>query len=243
MPLIVGGAILGGSVLSGLGAKAGAKEATAGQIEAARIGQETTREQMAQQEYMWQQGREDIQPFREAGLRGLGMYESMAYSPFQFSLENDPIYKQQLAEQTKAIERSGAARGGLTGGGTLRSLRDATAAELSSAYARQYGQYRDELNTMGALAGIGQSATQGLGTLGAQYGSTMGQIGAAGGAAQAQAAANIGQINAAGTQGMYGAIGSGLSSLGMMYGMGGFGGGNDNYYGPQYNSMGNEWGA
>jgi hypothetical protein len=228
MPLMIGGAILGGSLLSGLGGKKAAEAGATGQRDAAAITQQTTREQMALQTRMWEQGREDVAPYKEAGERGLGLYELAAYSPFEFNLEQDPIYKTQLAEQTKALERSGAAKGGLLSGGTLRDLRNATASELTSAYQRQYGARQDEINRFGALAGIGQGASQTLGSLGSQFSSTMGQIGMAGGQVQAQAASNIGQINAAGTQGMYGSVGQGLSSLGMMYGMGGFSGGGYN---------------
>ena len=211
--------MLAGAAISAFGANSAADSAADGQRDAANISQTTAREQMALQTRMWEQGREDLAPYQEAGNRGLGLYELAAYSPFQFDLASDSVYKTQMEEATKAIERSGAARGGLTGGGTLRSLRDATASEVSSAYWRQYGARQDELNRFGALAGIGQGAAQTLGSLGGSYSGSMAQIGVNAGNNAANAASNIGQINAAGTSGMYNSIGQGLSSIGMMYGM------------------------
>lgn len=215
----IAGAVVAGSALSAYGASQGGKKAAKGQEKAAELSLQGTREQLALQKEMWEQGREDVAPWREAGLRGLSLYEMASYSPFEFNLEQDPIYQKQLEEQTKTLERSAAAKGGLLSGGTLRDLREATASELSAAYGRQYGQYQDTLNRYGAIAGIGMGANQTLGSLGAQYGTNMAQIGAAGTEAQSQAAANIGAINAASTQGMYGAIGQGMSSFGMMYGL------------------------
>ena len=51
----------------------------------------------------------------------------------KFDPTQDPMFASRIAEQTKAIERSGAAKGGLLGGGTLASLREMTAGEMGAA--------------------------------------------------------------------------------------------------------------
>ena len=186
-----------------------------------------------------------MQPWMQAGQRGLQGLESMMgqqapafnYAGRDVSdLSQDPLYAQRIAEQTQALERSGAARGGLLGGGTISSLRDMTANEMGQAYSRnvnqeqsdyqravsdwdrEYGVRQDQMNRYADLSGVGHNQSQALGAAGQQFAANAGNImGQAGRDAQ-QSAANLGQIGAASTAGQYGAWGSAASGLASLAG-------------------------
>ena len=127
----------------------------------------------------YDQTREDFEPWRQAGIQGLGQYQDRLNQPvpeFQFKLEDDPIYQFQLAESQKATERGMAARGYNNSGNVLQELsRDAIgqAGNQDQAYNRQlrtsqtnYGRNLDRTNQYGNLAGVGQTATQSVSAAG-----------------------------------------------------------------------------
>jgi len=128
----------------------------------------------------YDQTREDFEPWRQAGIQGLGQYQDRLNQPvpeFQFKLEDDPIYQFQLAESQKATERGMAARGYNNSGNVLQELsRDAIGQAgkyQDQAYNRQlgtsqtnYGRNLDRTNQYGNLAGVGQTATQSVSAAG-----------------------------------------------------------------------------
>ena len=128
----------------------------------------------------YDQTREDFEPWRQAGIQGLGQYQDRLNQPvpeFQFKLEDDPIYQFQLAESQKATERGMAARGYNNSGNVLQELsRDAIGQAgkyQDQAYNRQlgtsqtnYGRNLDRTNQYGNLAGVGQTATQSVASAG-----------------------------------------------------------------------------
>jgi hypothetical protein len=121
------------------------------------------------------------------------------YSPFYKS----PGYQFRMDEGTRAFERSAAAKGKLMSGGLLRELTSYGQGLASS-------EFNSYANRLASMAGIGQTATQYTGQLGAsaagQYGATSGQLSQtimSGG--QAQASGYIGSSNAL-MQGYAGAI-------------------------------------
>ena len=134
-----------------------------------------------------------------------------------------PGYDFRFQEGVNALDKSAAARGKLFSGGYGRELQRYGQGLATS----EFGNYA---NRLASLAGIGQSATQYGGQLGAQAGSQVGQSAAnigqsimAGGTAQAS---GIVGANNAWQQGIGGAInslGSGIQNFGAQQGWwGGF---------------------
>ncbi len=125
-----------------------------------------------------------------------------------------PGYQFRFDEGQRAIERSGAARGGLMSGGMGREL-----TRYGQGFAS--GEFNNYANRLASLAGIGQTATNATGQLGSntagQFGSTSGglaQTVMSGGQAQAEGMVGAGNAWASGIQGAAGAIGSGIQQYG-----------------------------
>lgn len=122
----------------------------------------------ALQREMYEQGREDLQPWREAGMRALPQLERMIRQgpgqpfqgpaaldprrfafdarPYQFtppspeSLANDPGYQFRVRSGQQALEGSAAARGGLLSGGAMRGLTEFGQQLGSQEYQQAYGR-------------------------------------------------------------------------------------------------------
>jgi hypothetical protein len=176
--LISGGAALAGGALRARGASRAAEtQAVAAERAAER----------ASQLYgdIYQQQREDIAPWREAGEEALGELTGLVQPemerPFaREDFEADPGYQFRLEEGQKALERSAAARGGVLSG---RSAKEAVrygqglgAQEYGAAFNRFQAERTGRFNRLASLAGIGQTATglqaQATGQYGAMAGSS-----------------------------------------------------------------------
>jgi hypothetical protein len=122
----------------------------------------------ALQERMFEQGREDVAPWREAGMRALPQLEQLIRQgpgqpfqgpaaldprrfafdarPYQFtppspeSLANDPGYQFRLRSGQQALEGSAAAKGGLLSGGAMRGLTEFGQQLGSQEYQQAYGR-------------------------------------------------------------------------------------------------------
>jgi hypothetical protein len=181
---------IGGSAL--LGASA-AKSAASTQAAAADRAAELQNQQ-------FQQTREDLAPYRAAGVNALGKLEGMAdytmFGPEQFS--RDPGYGFRLAEGQKALDRQAAARGGLISGGALKAAQRYGQEMGSQEYTNAFNRYQIERNAkLGpyqSLAGVGQTTANQLGQFGATNAANVGNL-MTGGAA-AQAAGQVGMANA-----------------------------------------------
>jgi hypothetical protein len=110
----------------------------------------------------------------------------------------DPGYAFRLGEGLKAIERSAAARGGLLSGRTGKSLerfgQDYGSQEYNNAFNRYYSERANALNPLQSLAGVGQTATNQIGTAAGNYATNAGNLMTSG--AAAQAAGQVGAANA-----------------------------------------------
>ena len=153
---------------------------------------------VSQQQY--EQTREDLAPYRAAGVKALGKLEGMAdytlFGPEQFS--KDPGYGFRLAEGQKALDRQAAARGGFISGGALKAAQRYGQEMGSQEYTNAFNRYQIERNAkLGpyqSLAGVGQTTANQLGQFGAANAANVGNL-MTGGAA-AQAAGYVGQANA-----------------------------------------------
>ena len=104
-----------------------------------------------------------LHPYMQSGAQGTGRldevtgkggrYESMMDEKFAFDPASDPSYQFVLDQGMKAIQKSAAARGGLQGGGTLRSLTKFAAGHASKEYANQFDRFQTDRNNRGKLLG------------------------------------------------------------------------------------------
>jgi hypothetical protein len=109
----------------------------------------------------------------------------------------DPGYAFRLGEGQKALERSAAARGGLISGGALKAAtrygQDMGSQEYQNAFNRYQTNRSNQLQPLGNLMSMGQSAASNQGTAAGNYGTNAGQAYMAGG--QATAAGQLGVGN------------------------------------------------
>jgi len=182
---------IGGSALLGASASRSAAKTQASAADRAA--------QLQQQQY--EQTREDLAPYRAAGVSALGKLEGMAdYTPFSMdTFSRDPGYGFRLAEGQKALDRQAAARGGLISGGALKAAQrygqDMGSQEYTNAFNRYQIERNAKLGPYQSLAGVGQTTANQLGQFGAANAANVGNL-MTGGAA-AQAAGRVGAANAA----------------------------------------------
>lgn len=141
---------------------------------------------------MFDQTRADLGPWREAGKSAL---DQLMHGNFK----TDPGYEFRQSEGEKAINRAAAARGGWDSGAALKSL---------TRYNQDYasGEYGNWWNRLAGLAGIGQTATNQTGVLGA--GATNQSNDALTSGASARGAGSVGAANA-----ITGGVASGINLI------------------------------
>lgn len=178
-------AIAGGAVLGAIVTSNASSNATRAQSDAARDANST-------QLSMYNQTREDQQPWRQAGQGALTrLTDNNIFGEKGF--EADPGYQFRMSEGMKAINSNAAARGAYNSGATLKALarygQNFATNEYNNVYNRQY-------NRLSSLAGFGQTANNQVGNAGANYANQMGSIyGAQGNAAAANSIAQGNAIN------------------------------------------------
>lgn len=197
-------AAVGASVVTGIMGANAASDAASSQARSARDAQ-------GLQQRQYDQTRADQAPWREAGGRALTQMEDPNFQK-SFTMADyqaDPGYAFRLAEGQKALERSAAARGGLQGGATMKSLAKYNSGMASDEYGKAYDRFNNDqstrFNRLASVAGVGQTAVNQTAAAGQNYanqaGDAMMQVG------NAQAAGAIGQANAIG-----GALNSGANT-------------------------------
>lgn len=101
---------------------------------------------------MYQQQRQDMEPWRQAGSAALTSLQG----DFMKDWQKDPAYQFQLNEGNKAINAAASARGLGNSGATLKALtkygQDYANTAYDQAYNRQY-------NRLSSLAGLGSNAS------------------------------------------------------------------------------------
>jgi hypothetical protein len=207
---MVAAAVIGGAVIGAGASMASGSKAASAQKDAAAM---STNEQ--QREFDATQA--NLKPFRDAGLSVLPELQSGLAPGGEFNrnftmadFQKDPGYQFRMDQGQQALERSAAAGGGLLSGGTGKALaqygQDYASGEYSNAYNRFNNDQTTRFNRLSALAGTGQTATNTLGTLGAQTASNIGENYLQAG--NAKAAGYVNQGNA---------VNNGVSSLGNFY--------------------------
>lgn len=111
-------------------------------------------------------------PYLAAGKVALGQLAAENDVPLdQSAIQMDPGYQFGLRQGQQAIDRQTAAAGGRISGAALKAAAqygtDYATTGYNAAYARANQARTDRLNRLAALAGVGQTATQNVGALGA----------------------------------------------------------------------------
>jgi len=169
------------TAVAGLGVAAGLW----GSKKSADATKDASRDANAAQVAMYNQSREDLQPWRNAGMAALDRIEETP--SFQFSLEDfdfmaDPSYDFRKEEGINALDRSAASRGRTLSGAQDRAVTrygsDLASTEYQNAFNRhqsseinrfntEKGVYDTNMNTNKSLAGVGQQATNSIQNAGA----------------------------------------------------------------------------
>lgn len=195
-------AIVGGTLASGAIGLYSSKKASEAQQKGADQATAATLE-------MFYTGREDLEPYREAGERALSRMERFgrAYpdqEPFpsldEATLRASPGYQARLEEGKKAVERSAAARGNLLGGRALKELNRFAQDYASNEYDRfvnrevgnwlnrrnaRVGDWLNQYNAFSRIAGMGQSSAAGSATQAGDVGNALARNALVSGGAQA----------------------------------------------------------
>ena len=188
MAIATGTAILGAGLLGGLMSSKGASSAAQTQADAANRAADLQRQTYQEQTAL-------NAPYREAGLTGqnrlmelLGLggntgaagYGRYAQDFSMKDFQQDPGYAFRLAEGTKALDRSAAARGGLLSGGALKAATRYGQEMGSQEYQNAFGRYQtnraNQLQPLGNLMSSGQAAANQQAGQAGQYGSNVGNI-------------------------------------------------------------------
>lgn len=220
-------------IASGLGSILGASSAR----KAAKTQADAANRATAQEQAQYQQNRQDMAPWRQAGGASLGQLSDLlglntapgGMGPTQrgpefgalnkrFSLADfqaEPGYQFRMTEGLKGVNASAAARGGALSGGALKAIQqygqDVASNEYGNAYSRYNADQDRRYNRLASLAGLGQTATTETGRQGlATAQSTSGNMIGAG---NARASGYVGQANA---------ITGGIDSLSSLYASGAF---------------------
>lgn len=140
------------------------------------------RDANATQRYMYDQQREDLRPWINAGTNALsqlttGMKGDLNRSFTMSDFTKDPGYDFRMSEGLKAIDRSAAARGGLNSGATLKALNRFGQDFASNEYANVYNRFNNDrdsrFNKLSSLAGLGQVANNQIGQATQNYGNAV----------------------------------------------------------------------
>ena len=206
-------AVIGGSIITGVGGylaqKSAAEEAAGAQRSASEAAIAEQRRQQAEAERL-------LAPYTQAGQGALGQQQALlglagpeAQAAAIAQLEQSPQFQAMLQQGESAILQNASATGGLRGGNTQAALAQFRPQMLSQIIQQQMAQ-------LGGLSGMGQQSAlgaAGYGQQGAQ--GVMGQLGAMG---QANAGAALAQGQ--GMANLFGGVGGALGTLGGLGAMG-----------------------
>ena len=169
----------------------------------------------AQQMAMFKSVNEQNKPYRDAANTSLSQLTQEtgtggALTPSAFKFEADPGYQWILDQGQRAINASAAAKGGVLGGGVLKTLTDYNQGEAGTQYTNAFNRFQTQsmnrYNMLAGIAGLGQA-------------SNTTTAAASNNAANAISANTVaaGNAIASGTIGSTNAITGGLSNLSSMY--------------------------
>lgn len=194
---VAAAATVGSALISSSAAKKAAKTQAASADRAAQV-----------QWDMFNQSRTDATPWRDAG--GKAITGAFAMTQPGYNHTTSPGYQFRMDEGMRAIENSGAARGLLGSGGTLKDI-------IRFSQGTAANDFNDQFNRLSSIAAGGQQVNSNLANVGQNAATNAGN-------AYMQAA----NARASGYAGQAGAIGGALNNIAFMGMNGMFGGGGSN---------------
>lgn len=179
-----------------LGAITGSNQQAKAAKNAANIQYQSTKEASQIQKDMYDQTRQDLSPYSQAGadalkqlMGGMGQDGQFMQSYTGQDIYSDPSYQFRLQQGQNAIQSGAAAQGGLLSGATQKALmnygQEAASQEFQNAYNRFNADQTNQYNRLANLVGVGQNAAAQTGNAGLQTGQAIANNTMAGANAQA----------------------------------------------------------
>lgn len=214
--MAIGAALGVGSAL--MGYSSSKKQASAAKNAAATQAQSASEANQLQWD-MYDQTRQDLNPYKEAGYDSLkqlmgGMGEGGRFME-TFSgqdIYNDPSYQFRLNEGLNAVQSGAAGQGGLLSGATQKALnnyaQESASQEYQNAYNRFNADQTNQYNRLANLVGVGQNAAAQTGNLGAQTAQSVANNTMAAGNSTAAGIVGAADARAQGNAALLGGLGS-----------------------------------
>ncbi|MEO9347978.1 DNA transfer protein p32 [Acinetobacter radioresistens] len=190
---------------------------------AADLQYKASKEASQTQKDMYDQTRQDLSPYTQAGadalkqlMGGMGQDGQFMQSYTGQDLYNDPSYQFRIQQGQNAIQSGAAAQGGLLSGATQKALmnygQEAASQEFQNAYNRFNADQTNQYNRLANLVGVGQNAAAQTGNAGMQTAQAIANNTMSGANAQAAGAIAAGNKTANNFNSMLGA-GLGIAGL------------------------------
>jgi len=214
--------IAGGAMQAGAARRAASAQERAAQQQM-ELQERMMEEQLALQRQMYNQPREDLGPYREAGypaveganfLLGLGAaptYTDADGNEVTYSYETSPGYEFARKENLDAIEGSAAARGGLYSGAAMQALGERANQLANLEFGNNFNRVMSVAGLGANAAGMQAQANQNNAALGTNTYLNNAQMGST-------SLANMGDAQAAGIIGAGNAWGNALGDLSGLWG-------------------------
>lgn len=152
MPIGLGAAMIGSSLISGGLGLAGASDAK-------QSAGKATEYALWAEKYNRNKRKEILEPLTSAGTNALGqLRQGVDYGDIVANLENDPFYQFQLQQGLDAVQGSAAAAGNLRSGATLKALTEYGQGMASQQAQQGYNRAMNRRNELMQLAGMGANA-------------------------------------------------------------------------------------
>lgn len=159
----IGAAILGGAVVGAGASIFGASKQSSAAKSAASTSAKASSEAIQFQREQYEQTREDLSPWRQAGVRAIQQIEDYGDFDFNFNPDEDPSYQFRKEEGINALDSSAASRGLLLSGPQQRAVSrygsNIASQEYGNSFNRALSTYNTNLNRLQTVAGVGQNAT------------------------------------------------------------------------------------
>lgn len=157
-------AAVAGAAIAVVGGAINNKNAKKGQSAALRSADAATNEQARQ----YDQSRQDMMPWIEAGQDSVGTLRRLNAGDMT-AYHESPDYQFRYDQGLQGLSRLAAARGNFRGGATDKDIIDYSQGMASQGYGDFYNRHA-------GLAGLGQTQSQSLGSLGQNYASNIGNL-------------------------------------------------------------------
>lgn len=167
-------AVVAGAAITVVGGAINNRNARKGQAAAQRGVDAATAEQARQ----YDQSREDMLPWLDAGKGALGTLQQLNAGNFD-AYKESPDYQFRYDQGLQGLSRMAAARGNYRGGATDKDIIDYNQGMASQGYGDFY-------NRIASMANIGQTQSQSLAGLGQNYASSIGTLAVGAGQTQNQ---------------------------------------------------------